>query len=163
MYFKKFTQANDSVTNVSTNTKIAELEIEYETSKKEIQIAEQEIKIKNKNLFATILSSALLILAIVFFSIYKRNQLKRIQLQKEIELKDALSIIKTKNRLQEQRLKISRDLHDNIGSQLTFIISSIDNLKFLTKSTNTKLQEKVINIDLTQEKLIKIGIVEIIF
>ena len=38
--------------------------------------------------------------------------------------------IETQNRLQEQRLRISRDLHDNIGAQLTFIISSLDNLKF---------------------------------
>ena len=67
-------------------------------------------------------------------------------MHKEIELKDALSIIKTQNRLQEQRLNISRDLHDNIGSQLTFIISSIDNLKFITKDTNEKLKNKLTSI-----------------
>ena len=45
--------------------------------------------------------------------------------------------------MQEQRLRISRDLHDNIGSQLTFIISSIDNLKYVTKDANQKLKEKL--------------------
>lgn len=67
-------------------------------------------------------------------------------MQKELELKDALATIKTQNRLQEQRLSISRDLHDNIGSQLTFIISSIDNLKFITKDANDKLKEKLTSI-----------------
>mgnify|MGYP000315454022 CR=1 FL=1 len=67
-------------------------------------------------------------------------------LQKEIDLKAALATIKTQNRLQEQRLRISRDLHDNVGSQLTFIISSLDNLKYVTKDTNTKLKEKLSNI-----------------
>jgi signal transduction histidine kinase len=45
--------------------------------------------------------------------------------------------------LHEQRLEISRELHDNIGSQLTFIISSIDNLKFfdLTKEDFNKKYE----------------------
>ncbi len=51
------------------------------------------------------------------------------------------------NRIHNQRTKISRDLHDNIGSQLTFIISSIDNLKFLTKTSDEKLKSKLTNIN----------------
>lgn len=50
-------------------------------------------------------------------------------------------------KLEQQRLKISRDLHDNIGSQLTFIISSIDNLKFLMKSNDEKVKEKLSTIN----------------
>lgn len=59
----------------------------------------------------------------------KNQKMKTLQLQKN-ELKDALLKIETQNRLQEQRLQISRDLHDNIGAQLTFIISSVDSLKY---------------------------------
>ncbi len=88
----------------------------------------------------------MLILGIISFGFYKKNQLKRKQLQKEIDLKDALSKIKTQNRLQEQRLRISRDLHDNIGSQLTFIISSIDNLKYVTKDADNVLKAKLSSI-----------------
>ena len=132
---------------------IVELETQYQTEKKEKEIAlqkkvilENELKIKNRNLFATLLIATLLLLGIFFYGIYKRNKLKQSQLQKEIELKDALSTIKTQNKLQEQRLRISRDLHDNIGSQLTFIISSIDNLKFISKDLNEKVTGKLSNI-----------------
>ena len=149
-YLKIYTKMKDSVLNIETNNTISELNIKFQTTEKEKEIAqqkeqllEQELAIKNRNLYAILLSSSLLILGILFFSIYKRNQFKRKQLQKEIDLKDALSTIKTQNRLQEQRLRISRDLHDNIGSQLTFIISSLDNLKFVTKDTNSKLKEKL--------------------
>src|SRR5690606_29161309 len=60
----------------------------------------------------------------------------------------------TQNRLQEQRLRISRDLHDNIGAQLAFIISSIDNLKYGFKITDQKLNDKLTSIsDFTTETI----------
>ncbi|GAA4236342.1 hypothetical protein GCM10022291_20460 [Postechiella marina] len=46
-------------------------------------------------------------------------------------------------KIYEQRLKISRDLHDNIGAQLTFIISSIDNLQYGFNIKNDKLTGKL--------------------
>ena len=145
-----FQSLKDSTLNAQTNSRVAELQIEFETEKKEKEIVvqkeellQQKLKIKNRNLFSLLLISGLLILGIVAYGIYKKKE----QLGKEIKLKDELSKTKTQNKLQEQRLRISRDLHDNIGSQLTFIISSIDNLKFLTKTSDEKLKSKLTNIN----------------
>ena len=152
-YFSKYDSINNSIYNKQTVEKIADIETKYKTAEKEKQIAtqkkellEKELAIKNRNLYTILLISALLILGIIFFAVHKKNQFKKKQLQKEIDLKDALATIKTQNRLQEQRLRISRDLHDNIGSQLTFIISSIDNLKFISKDANQKLKDKLSSI-----------------
>jgi len=152
-YLKKQTEIEDELTENTLKEKISDFEVKYETEKKEREIAvqkeqllENELALKNRTLYGIIITAILIILGIIFFAIYKRNQLKRQQLQKEIDLKDALATIRTQNRLQEQRLKISRDLHDNIGSQLTFIISSLDNLKFLTKDANDKLKDKLASI-----------------
>src|SRR5690606_32195444 len=49
----------------------------------------------------------------------------------------------TQNKLEEQRLAISRDLHDNIGAQLTFIISSLDNLKYGFSIEDEKLKNRL--------------------
>ena len=132
---------------------INELLVKYESSEKEKEISlqkeqllEQELAIKTKSLYALLLGAGFIILGILSIGFYRKNQFKRKQLQKEIDLKDALSTIKTQNRLQEQRLRISRDLHDNIGSQLTFIISSLDNLKYISKDANEKLKDKLSNI-----------------
>lgn len=140
----------DSTLNAKTSSRVAELQIEFETEKKEKEIAvqkeellKQELKIKNRNLFSLLSIFGLLILGIVAYGSYKKKE----RLSKEIKLKDELSKTKTQNKLQEQRLRISRDLHDNIGSQLTFIISSIDNLKFLTKSSDEKIKNKLTNIN----------------
>lgn len=145
-YYKIYSQLKDSVLNKNTNSKIAELKIKFETNEKEKEITEQKLIIKNRNLYTTLLAAALIILIILSLGYYHRYQFKKKQLQKEIALKDALSKIKIQNRLQEQRLRISRDLHDNIGSQLTFIISSIDNLKYISKDINNNFKSKLTSI-----------------
>ncbi len=149
-----FQQKKDSVINENTNKRLAELKIEFETEKKEKEIAQQkeeilekEIEIKNKNLFNIALGAGVLLISLLSFGIYKYQTNKRKQLRTQLALKDELAQSQTQNKLQEQRLRISRDLHDNIGSQLTFIISSIDNLKFLTKKSDEKLKDKLTSIN----------------
>jgi len=140
----------DSIFNIERAEKVVELETKYETEKKEkdlaetrANLAESKLKIKQKNsyIFGSLALAVLLALAGYLF--YSQQKLKNRQLQKEGELKAALYKIETQNKLQEQRLRISRDLHDNIGSQLTFIISSINNLKYGFKDMGDKLSERL--------------------
>lgn len=145
-YYKEYNTLKDSILNIDTNSKIAELEIQFQTAEKEKEIAQQKLQIKNKNIFAILLGGSLLLIVIVSFGLYKRQQFKRKQLQKELDLKEVLATVKTQNKLQEQRLQISRDLHDNIGSQLTFITSSIDNLTLLSSEMNDTMKEKLTGI-----------------
>lgn len=145
-----YQKLKDSTLNEQTNSRVAELQIEFETEKKEKEIAQQkeeilqkELELKNKNLTALLLGSGILILTIISFGLFKRQRHKKIEHQNQLKLREA----QTYNKLQDQRLRISRDLHDNIGSQLTFIISSIDNLKFLTKKSNEGLRNKLTEIN----------------
>ena len=149
-YNKIFQTLKDSTINTETNSRVATLQIEFETEKKEKEIAQQkeqllarELEIKNKNNFNVLLGSGILMLGIILFGLHKRQQHKRREYQNELKLKEA----QTFSKLQDQRLSISRDLHDNIGSQLTLIISSIDNLKFLTKNSDTIFQSKLTEIN----------------
>ena len=130
-----------------------EIEAKYETEKKEKEIlvqradiAEKELNISQKNTQIIGLGILALVLSLLGYLLFKQQKLKNLQLKKESELKEALVKIETQNKLQEQRLVISRDLHDNIGSQLTFIISSIDNLQYGFKISNEKLTNKLSNI-----------------
>ncbi|MEZ4929615.1 MAG: ATP-binding protein [Chitinophagales bacterium] len=118
--------------------------VRYETQEKEkalaqekLKVAEHELKIENKNNQLLIISIVFITLALLGFIFINQQRFKNKQLEREKELNTALAKIETNNKLQNQRLEISRDLHDSIGSQLTFIISSIENLKmFLTNSDN---------------------------
>lgn len=149
-YQKKYMVAQDSLFSSQITTEIAEIQEKYNTAEREKEIAQQkeqllknELEIKNKNLFSLLLGSGFIVFSIISFSLYKRQQHKKRAYINQLALKEAQSY----NRLQDQRLRISRDLHDNIGSQLTFIISSIDNLKYLSDITNTKLHNKLSEIN----------------
>ncbi len=149
-YLYKYIEVKDAILNRENSEILAEVEAKYQTEKKEKDllesravIAEKELKIRQKN--ATIYGTLSLafILAVLGYLLFNQQKLKNRQLQKEAQLKEALNQIATQNQLQEQRLRISRDLHDNIGAQLTFIISTLDNIKYGFKLQNDKLGEKL--------------------
>ena len=145
---ERFQALKDSTDNVATQNKIEELQIQFETEKKEKQLAEaksdiliKEAKIKRKTTLTYYAFGLAFFLGLIGYLVYKQQRLKNKQIIKENELKEALIKIENQNNLQEQRLAISKDLHDNIGSQLTFIISSLDNLKYFD-FTKEKLYNK---------------------
>lgn len=160
-YFKKYTDLRDSTKNIATNTKVSQLKIEYETEKKENQIllqknqlTQKELEVRKKNMIIYGSLGFALLITLLGYLLYNQQKLKNKQLRKEQELKTALTKIESQNELQEQRLRISRDLHDNIGAQLTFIISSIDNLKFGFTNIGEQLSRKLTGISEFTEKTI---------
>jgi len=149
---KKFISLKDSIFSKENAKTLADLEVKYETEKKEKEIlvqraelAEKDLTLQRRNFQIFGLIGLALLLGLLGYLFYNQQKLKNNQLKKENELKIALAKIENQNRLQEQRLRISRDLHDNIGAQLTFIISSLDNLKYRFDLPD-KLSDKLDNI-----------------
>lgn len=144
--YKLFVLYKDSILNKDTNSKIAELDVKYETEKKEKQLLLNELEIKSTKNKLILASAMALFTSLLGFLIYRQQKLKNKQQEQEFELKSAIAKIETQNKLHEQRLSISRDLHDNIGSQLTFIISSVDTIKYAFEIQNSKLDDKLSSI-----------------
>ncbi|RAJ07980.1 signal transduction histidine kinase [Arenibacter echinorum] len=150
---KAFIIKKDSLFQIAKTKAMLELEAKYQAEKKEKELSEQQLQLvenkleinKKNNLIYGLLAVAFL-LGLIGYLFYSQQRLKNRQLLKENELKTALVQIETQNRLQDQRLRISRDLHDNIGSQLTFIISSIDTLKYGLTTGQDKIKNKLTEI-----------------
>jgi signal transduction histidine kinase len=131
---QQYTEYKDSLDNIETNTKVAQLEIAYETEQKNKLIAENKFELENRKQQLTVALVTLILLVLIIIGVYKYQQQKRKRIVEELEYTNKLKNTELEKKIVEEKLNISRELHDNIGSQLTFIISSLDNLTYSEKS-----------------------------
>lgn len=134
--YQLYYSLKDSIDNVDVKTRIAQLEIAYETEQKNKLIAESqyELRSKEQQLFFAIVTVILLLM--IFIGVYKFLQLKKKRDIAEIEYKSKLRAAMLEKKISDEKLKLSRELHDNIGSQLTFIISSLENMIYKIPEAN---------------------------
>ncbi len=163
-YSELYQKVFQKLINEKKEVAVAEFRTAFETEKKENEllqtratVSEKELQLKKKNVMFQIMSIVVLALLIIGYLIIRQQRLKSKQREQEFELKSAIAEIESQNQLQEQRLSISRDLHDNIGAQLTFVISSVDNLKFGNKNLDEKIVNQLTKInDFTRSTIIEL-------
>ncbi|WP_417600025.1 tetratricopeptide repeat-containing sensor histidine kinase [Owenweeksia hongkongensis] len=141
----KYFELEQEMTSLEKEKAFDEIQTRYETEKKEralvenkVVLAEQELKVRQRTVWAAILLAALAILGISAVYIYRQQKLKQQQMAQEARLKEELAKAEVANRIQEERVRISRDLHDHIGAQLTIISSSVDNIAFSESDEHRK-------------------------
>lgn len=90
-------------------------------------LIQSELKRKNAFVYQLILGFTILALTMAFFAFYRYSKMKKNQLlyAKNLQAKD-------------EKLRISRDLHDHIGAELTLIKSRIDRKAFGSDSPAEK-------------------------
>ena len=138
LYGDSITSLQKELDNVTLNSNIEELNMVYETSKKERKIQQQRDTIeRNKILFGG-LAAVLLVTGLLIYNFYRQNKLKhqldRVKLQQENEKAIAAAE-------QKERLRISRDLHDNMGAYTSALLANIEKLKI--KNIDTPELEKM--------------------
>ncbi len=141
-YFQLESQYKDSVLLHGGSEALAEMFTKYEVEKKERDLAEQKVKIAEGNLEKLLWIAVSVGLGLLVFVVVLYFRRKRIQAKAELELTRKEEKQLRERQLNEQKLEISRELHDNIGSQITYMISSMDNLAYRT-SQEGELTEAV--------------------
>ncbi len=121
-YLELHQQINDSIYNIDTQDKLGKLQTEYDVKQKENTILTQQntinqkqLDINKRNIYLIVSASAFVILVLVVLFITQQNRFKR----KQIELN-------FQKQIQSERARIAKDLHDNMGAELTIISSAID-------------------------------------
>ncbi len=156
-YAHLYAVGKDSLFETEKTKALFELDAKYQTAEKEKQLLVKEAESARKANIIMVLALFAFLVALTGFFIYRQQKLKNTQQKQEFELKSAIAEIESQNRLHEQRLAISRDLHDNIGAQLTFVISSVENLKFGHKELDTAVVNQLSKInDFTRSTIIEL-------
>ncbi len=135
--YKKHTTLRDSIEQLSNRERYDELQIAYETEKKEAELLEERTKLdllkkdkdllekdsrlKESRLMLSLIVLVILLLSVVFLFYLRNTRIKKLQ-QKRF----SQELIKS---LDEERSRISRDLHDDIGQSLSAVKSRINLLK----------------------------------
>jgi signal transduction histidine kinase len=142
--YKKYVALKDSVTNAETVSKTSEIQVAYETEKKDRLIAENEIELQTKSyqLYFSIGLLTIILGSLVFT--YRYHQLKQARIRRELELKNQIKQAELEQKISDEKLRISKELHDNVGSNLTFMISSLDNMEYGIK--DEEIQSKMKNL-----------------
>lgn len=145
-YHERYTALKDSIFNENKSKQMAEMSVKFETERKEqqIRVLNKQKTIQRLGLIAAILS--LLIMIAVAYFIFKSRKLKEEKLKSEAAFQLQLKEAEARNAMQHERLRISRELHDNIGAHLTFINATVDGMD----KSNEKTQQVK---DLTNETI----------
>ncbi|WP_100629990.1 tetratricopeptide repeat-containing sensor histidine kinase [Algoriphagus formosus] len=150
-YFKAYKQLEDSLKSTENIKNVNDLLLKYETSEKEKQLAEQEVEIQTqkatlavRNSQLTYLLSGLVIVLLGGTFIYQRNRSRqKAALQQAIIEEKERGFDAVIQATEEERKRISKDLHDGIGQQLSVLKLGLQNLQ---KKADPEIQSQLVDI-----------------
>ena len=147
---KQAMRVKDSLVNVSSEHRIAEMQTLYETEKKQQQINLQEAQLSKKNYIVAGSIIMSLLMALLGVSAWLRFRLKqKSRLQEEIMKQQELSAKAVVEAEEGERQRIARDLHDGVGQLMSVTkmnLSSFESgLKFDTTAQRQTF-EKIISL-----------------
>ncbi len=118
---------------------VSRLTLEYETEKKERQIAEQELEIQKKNVqMRNRLIAGIIIIAgfLTYFFVMRRNQKNKLKIMEKEKENEVLSARVLGEEV--ERSRISKELHDGIASNLVAVKLQVEN--------NAEISQKILSL-----------------
>ncbi len=154
--FEHYVALNDTLTNINATNRISELQEKYNNSQNEHEISNLNVEnraikaensLKSNQLYYSflvlILGFMVLLLVIIFFYQRSKRQKKELKFEKENHSRRINSLLDQHEigmleteviTQQEERKKLAKDIHDNLGSYLTV-------LRFQHELTSTESSE----------------------
>ena len=148
-YLERRDVVKDSIITTEHLNKVADLNLQYETDKKEKQIELQEVQLsaqesklqRNQVLILALVAIAILLVAVVLLV---RNQARKkealIAREGELKLREA-EINAVINSQEKERNRFARDLHDGFGQLISVLKLNLSQLNEVTNRDMEKREE----------------------
>lgn len=156
-YYKQYFLLNDSLVNEQHLNAVSELEIKYETEKKEkeiLSLSEQklldEASLARQNIWIKRLSLGLIFAIFIFaaaFFLFRQHS--------AVQKKNALIEAITETQIVERK-RIAQDLHDSVGGSLAMLINKLQ-ITSDKLGSHTDLQESIRSLSKTSEQVRQIS------
>jgi signal transduction histidine kinase len=138
-YMLQWFNFKDSILQLEKAANVVRYETLFETEKKEVEnklLLEENkltrLAIQSKNRALIIIIILFLLILLIGLLLISKNNLKK-------KHRELLLI----QNLQRDKERIARDLHDNVGGQLSYIIYSLDGINDKDKEKRTQLTESI--------------------
>lgn len=139
LYLEQHQRNKEQVYNKETQSLIIDYSTRYkvaqhknEVLQKEKELLSTQVNLKSRTQWLQLSIGIVLLVSLSLWWLYRNNLQKKLALQQEHKLN-----------MQEERIRISRDLHDNLGADLTWIASELDLMAYTAtpNQTRNKLDE----------------------
>lgn len=107
----------DSLYNIETTARIAEMQEKYESQQRALELAEERSRLAQRTAWLVVTILGVIGLIAALFFLIQRQARKRRELKQKAEAS-----------LRQNQLRISRDLHDHLGTELSLITSRLGQL-----------------------------------
>jgi two-component system, NarL family, sensor kinase len=147
--FKQYSEAleqlaaiKDSSIKKNSAAAIADLQMKYESQKKENTIIRQQLELSRKNLWiygGFLLSAIIVLFALLLFRINKSRQKIRMQLmQKEQQFRAEQAV---KDAEEKERQRVAAELHDDMGTRINILSHAATRLMEVSPVLGQQIKE----------------------
>jgi signal transduction histidine kinase len=136
----------DSILNSTATKQLAEMQIKYETEKKEKKIDQQNFEISKRNYWIGGLTISFILISLLIYSFNHRKQLKK-EAQNQLRLrKSEEQATKAVLEAEEnERIRIASDLHDGIGQMMSVAKMNLSAIEDEIPFSNNEQKSKYLN------------------
>ena len=149
-FFTLYAGEKDSLLNKENVKAMADMQVKYETEKKEQQIVLQQAAITRRNIQLTAGAVLFLLSILLAVSYYSRYRLKQeTRLQAEILRQQDISTRAVLEAEERERQRIAKDLHDGVGQMMSAAkmnLSSIEDEITFADDTQKLKFEKIVGL-----------------
>ncbi len=140
-HLNKYIVLNDSLQTAQTQFQIQELETQFQTAQKDKTLAENQLQleihrenIRKKNALLIASVAGIAVLSVIVFLVYRSyRQKQKLHAQTLFAMEKEREVVRLKATLEgqeQERQRISKEMHDDIGSGLTTILFMSENLRY---------------------------------